>query len=155
MKRRQFVKGGLGIVSIATTTIAGCSGSSDDSEVTDSGNANGGDSSSGSTDSKSDKSDDSGGKSNKKLKLINHEFYEEEYSAGVKGEVKNISGKQLGYVGVQIKFLDGEGTRIGEGLANTTELPAGSKWAFDAPALVSEPDKIEDYKIEVGTTPFS
>lgn len=89
-----------------------------------------------------------------KLELLEHEWYEEEFSAGVEGTVVNNSDSEVSYVGVQVKFVNDEGTRIGESLDNTTELGGGTKWAFDAMFTGTEPEKVSDYNIEVSDSSF-
>lgn len=132
--------------------LAGCGSESPDD--TSSGNANkdnnnnnggGGKPSSGSP-------SDSGGN---KLEILNDEFYEDEMGAGVKGTVKNNTDSEISYVGVQAEFLNEEGTRVGEGLDNTTDLAADQKWQFNAMFMGTDTETIDDYRIEVSDSPFS
>lgn len=151
MQRRTFITA-IGATA-ATMSIAGCTGDDEPSDSSSGGadSTSSGDSSSGSADGS--KGTDSGS-SKPKLEILEDEFYEEDMSAGVKGTVINNSDSEISYVGVQAKFLDSEGTRVGEGMDNTTELGGGQKWSFDAMYMDTESDQIDDYKIEVSDSPF-
>ena len=48
-------------------------------------------------------------------------------------------------------FLDADGTQIGEGLDNVSDLAAGREWQFECAYLDSDADQIEEYEIEVTT----
>jgi hypothetical protein len=78
-------------------------------------------------------------------------FYSEEFSSGVRGEVTNTSNSAIPYTGIQVKFYDSEGTRLGEGLDNTSDLGAGETYAFDVPSLLTsdKADSIASYTITV------
>ena len=89
------------------------------------------------------------------LEVLEHELFEEEFTAGVRGEIENVSDETLSYVGVQAYFQDEGGTRIGDSLDNTTDLPAGEVWAFEAPYVGSEDaEAIEDYTLAVSDSPL-
>jgi len=92
--------------------------------------------------------------SEQQIELLDHEFYEEEFSSGVSGTVENVSGEVLSYVEVQVYFLDSEGTQIGEGLDNTSDLAEGRRWEFDAAYLDSDPERIDTYEIETDVSNF-
>jgi len=66
------------------------------------------------------------------LRPVSVEGYVDGYSEGVRGVVKNVSERTLDYVKVDVYFYQGD-TRVGNSLDNTTNLTAGTKWAFDAP----------------------
>lgn len=152
MDRRTFiVTAGGAVVSMG---LAGCGSDSEPSD-TSGGSADGGNNSNKDTSGgTADGGDSDGGDGGNSLEIVEDEFYEEDFSAGVKGTVKNNSDSEIGYVGVQAEFLDSEGTRVGEGMDNTTDLAAGQEWAFDCMAT-TEASKIDDYKIEVSDSPFS
>jgi len=133
-----------------TTAIAGCSESDTTNRQT--GNTNNtedtGDAGSSGNDGGSSDSSGSGGQQDR-VELQNHEWYNGgQFSAGVKGRLKNVSGEQLSYVEVQIYFLDADGVQISEGLDNTTELAADRIWEFDAMFMGEDPNRVENYEIE-------
>lgn len=78
-------------------------------------------------------------------------FYSKDMSSGVRGEVTNTSDSSISYTGIQVKFYDSEGTRLGEGLDNTSDLGAGETYAFDAISLLTgdKLDSIAAYSITV------
>lgn len=148
MQRRTFIA----TTATAAASIAGLSGCLSEESDESSGDANGGNgggNGNGSTNTGTTDGGDSGG-----LAILEDEFYEEEYSGGVRGIVQNNTGAELSYVGVQAEFLDSEGTRIGEGLDNTTDLSSEQKWQFDAMFLGDNPEEIDSYNIEVSDSPF-
>jgi hypothetical protein len=133
---------------VLTAAIAGC-GSSDTSNREE-----------GSTDDGSTEDDGSGegsadgSESEQQIELLNHEFYEDDFSSGVRGTLENVSGEVLSYVEVQVYFLDSEGTQIGEGLDNTSDLAEGRRWEFEAAYLDTDPERIDTYEIETDVTSF-
>lgn len=84
------------------------------------------------------------------MELLDHEWYEQEYQSGVRGTAKNVSDETVSYVQVEVYYLDSEGTRIGEGLANASDLKAGRKWQFETIYMGDE--EVTDYEIEIGTS---
>ena len=66
------------------------------------------------------------------LKPISTEAYVDKYREGVRGVIRNVSERTLDYVKVDMYFYQGD-TRVGNSLDNTTNLTAGTEWAFDAP----------------------
>lgn len=154
MKRRQFVKASGAGIALLTTSLAGCAGEgSNDSEnvVTGGNGGNGGGNNNNNNKDTTQKSQQSKTteQSQKKVKVLNHELYTKDYSAGVKGKIKNVSGKELGYVEITVRFFDSEDTRIAEGLDNFSELGAGTTATFDAMYMGQEPSKIDSYELEV------
>lgn len=127
------------------TALAGCSGES--TETTPKERTAGSGGNSGSTSKQGTKED-----SKKDVKILSDKLEEGDMSSKVVGEVKNTSGKKQSYVGVEVKFKDSEGTRVGEGLDNTTDLPAGETWAFEAAYLGQE--SIDSYTIKASTSAF-
>ena len=158
MERRRF----LALTgALTTTTLAGCAG--DEATDTDSGNVDttsggGGDTTPATeatqtpppTTTAAPETTQSGGA----LKLLTHDTYEKEYTQGVKGEAKNVSGSVLGYGEIKVVFLDSEGTQVGESLDNVTDLKAGRTWAFDCPYLGSDWSTVANYEIEASDSPF-
>lgn len=58
------------------------------------------------------------------LAVLSHEWYEEEFSAGVTGKLRNTSGNALDYVQAKAVFLDADGVQLETGMDNTTDLAA-------------------------------
>lgn len=143
MQRRKFL-------TVAAASIAGFSGCISEDEVDDSSSGDTGGSNDESTGTSGGNDDNEGSG----LVILDEEYYEESYSAGVRGTVQNKTGSELSYVAVQAEFLDAEGTRLGEGLDNTTDLDNEQKWKFDAMFLGDNPDQIENYEIEVSDSSF-
>ncbi|EMA51197.1 hypothetical protein C451_15923 [Halococcus thailandensis JCM 13552] len=79
------------------------------------------------------------------------EYYSEDVSNGVRGEVTNTSDSSISYTGIEVKFYDGEDTRIGEALDNTSDLGGGETYAFDAIGMLDsdKADSIASYTITV------
>lgn len=89
------------------------------------------------------------------VELLEHEWYNNgSYDAGVSGVLKNVSGEELSYVEVKVFFLDSEGTQIGEGLDNTTELAADRRWQFDASYLDDNPNEVDSYEIQTDVSNY-
>ena len=59
-------------------------------------------------------------------------YYEDEYQSGVRGEITNTSDDEISYTGIEVKFYDDEGTRLGESLDNASDLGAGETYAYEA-----------------------
>ncbi|MDL0144692.1 FxLYD domain-containing protein [Halobacterium salinarum] len=142
LNRRRYLAT-LGTTASALT-LAGCSES--DSEDSGGGNAN-----DNSGDSSNGNSDNSGGNDQSDVEILSHEFYEDEFSVGVRGTAKNNTDSELSYVQAEAVFLDESDTQIGEGLANVSDLAAGRKWEFDCMFLGDEPSRIDTYEIELST----
>jgi hypothetical protein len=137
MDRRELLASAGAVL---TVSIAGCGSS-------DSGDREEGSADDGSGEASSEESE-------QRIELLNHEFYSEEFSSGVRGEIENVSGEELSYVEVQVFFLDSDETQIGEGLDNTNDLAADRRWEFDAQYLDTDADRIDTYEIETDVTSF-
>lgn len=161
MNRREFTKAALGASTLGITALAGCSGSDepDDADTGDTGDSDTSTQETGTADStdsqqtqeQTQTEEQSGGSG---LELKSHEWYEEDYSAGVRGSAVNNTGDELGYVAVEVIFLDSDGAQIENGLDNTTDLPDGREWKFDAVFLGMDSSVVEDYEIEISDSPF-
>lgn len=144
MQRRKYLAA-IG-ATVSGLTLAGCSegdsGDSGSGNVNDNGGDNsGGDSNSG----------NSGSNDQPDVELLDHEFYEEDFSSGVRGTAVNNTDSELSYVEANATFFDSEGTRIGDGVDNVTDLAGGREWAFDCLFLGEDASSIEEYEIEVTT----
>lgn len=138
MQRRTFAKT-VGVIGL--TTLAGCTGGDTERTV----GADEGNSGSTKTTEKKDK---------KMVEVVSKEEYTTDFhTPGVKGKLKNVSDRELGYVGVEVKFYDSEDTRLGESLDNTEDLSAGESWAFDAAALDVDPEEYDHYKMTLDVRP--
>jgi hypothetical protein len=146
MDRRELLASAGAVL---TVSIAGC-GSSDSGDREE-GSADDGSGEASSDDGSGEASSE---ESEQRIELLNHEFYSEEFSSGVRGEIENVSGEELSYVEVQVFFLDSDETQIGEGLDNTNDLAADRRWEFDAQYLDTDADRIDTYEIETDVTSF-
>ncbi|MFD1646868.1 FxLYD domain-containing protein [Haloarchaeobius litoreus] len=130
--------------------LAGCTEEEPQDTAGGDGGGNGGDSG----DSDGGETGDNGGDGNNDrpdVEILEHEFYEEEVGAGVRGVARNNTDSELTYVQAEAIFLDGDGTQIGEGLDNVTDLAAGREWEFDCMYLDSDSDRIAEYELDVST----
>jgi len=143
MDRRQFILAASG-----TLALAGCTEETERQEG--SGGSGGGDSGQGGS------SGDGGGgsESQDRVEILDHSFYQDDFSSGVRGTLENISDETLSYVQVNVYFLDADETRIGEGLDNASDLQAGRKWQFDAMFLGDNEEAIDSYEISAEVTNF-
>jgi hypothetical protein len=84
------------------------------------------------------------------------EYYSEDMSNGVRGEVTNTTDSSISYTGIQVKFYDSDDTRIGETLDNTSDLGAGETYAFDAVGLLTgdKADSVASYTIAISDSAF-
>jgi len=143
LNRRRYLT--MATATITTLTLAGCS--------EDEGDSGGGDANGNSGDSGSGDSNNGNGGSNDQpdVEILNHEFYEDEFTVGVRGTAVNNTDSELGYVEAEAVFLDSEGTQIGEGLDNVTDLAAGREWEFDCMFTGQDESRIDSYEIDVST----
>lgn len=171
MERRKFltILGAGAIASVAgctsedsdpedretgTTDSDGPAEAPADSDDTGDSDGNSADDSGDTDDSQTGTADGDGSEDEQQVEVLTHEWYEEEYSAGVQGEIENVSGETLSYVEVSVYFLDSEGRQIGDSLANTSDLAPGRVWAFDVMYLGSDADQVENYEIETDVSNF-
>ncbi|ELY77932.1 FxLYD domain-containing protein [Natrinema gari] len=144
----------------ATATALGLAGCTSDESDSDEGNANGNSGDSDTSDSGNNNGDNNGGDTNSgdsgddnqsDVEILDHEFYSEEFSSGVRGTAVNNTDSAIGYVEATATFLDSEGTQIGEGLDNVSDLAAGREWEFDCMFTGQDASRIEEYEIEVSS----
>jgi len=159
LNRRRYLAT-LGTTASALT-LAGCSedggdfeeGNGDGNSGGDgndgSGNNNGGDTTSGGN------GDD--GSSND-IELLSHEMVREDKdtaaeSVKVEGEAENVSGGELSYAEVEVKFYEGD-TLAESFLDNINGWSAGETWAFEVqyPGIGEDAAAITDYEIRAGTS---
>lgn len=138
INRRRYILTSSAV--IGSLALSGCSG--DDPSDTAEGNpeSNNGGSEGGNS-----------GNEQSEVEILEHSFYEEQFTSGVIGTARNNTDNELNYVEVNAVFLDGEGTQIGEGLDNVSELAAGRTWEFDCMFLGENSGRIEQYEIEAST----
>lgn len=143
MNRRQFITAAASVSTAGLTTVAGCTEETDDSGSFDPAAPSTGQPAPTTT-----------AGSEGDVKILNHEMYTGEYKYGVKGKLKNQTDRELLYVEVTATFFDSEGTRIGEGLDNMSDLGPGTTATFDAMAMQGEAGNVEKYEVEVTSTDF-
>jgi hypothetical protein len=136
---------------VSGLALAGCS----ESESGDFEDGNGGGTS---TSGDSDSNGNSGDGSSKDVELLNHEMVREnegEMSETVKvvGEAENVSGGELDYAEVEVKFFKGD-TLAESSLDNINGWSAGETWAFEVqyPAIGEDAAEVDDYEIRAGTS---
>lgn len=162
MERRKFLH--LSAAGASAALLAGCAGGEDDDNTsngnggsTDNGNGNGqNDGGNGGDDIDSDEAleDDDVESTREGLEILEHEFYEEDFSAGVEGVVANNTGEDLDYVEVGVVFYNEDGQRLDDSFTNTTDMPDGEEWLFDVPLLGGDAEDVDDYSIAVTDSPF-
>jgi hypothetical protein len=71
----------------------------------------------------------------------------------VEGEAENVSGGELDYAEVEVKFYEGD-TLAESFLDNINGWSAGETWAFEVqyPGIGEDAAAITDYEIRAGTS---
>jgi len=150
MQRRKY------LVTIGATvsglSLAGCS--EDDGGDFEEGNGNNNDGNSSDTTS----SGNGGDGSSNDIELLSHEMVREDEgsaaeSVKVEGEAENVSGGELSYAEVEVKFYEGD-TLAESSLDNINGWSADETWAFEVQFLGIGEDAaaITDYEIRAGTS---
>jgi hypothetical protein len=124
MNRRSFIKTTGGVIA-ASVGLAGCTGES----ASGSGGGGGGSGSG----SEPTATQSQYGYAENGIGISSWDVYSNDVGnvfAG--GEATNISDSELGYVQIQVEFLDSTDTRLQTGLANTNNLAAGQTWQWEA-----------------------
>lgn len=159
MQRRRLVKV-IGMTG-AVGAIAGCTG--DEQGEEDSGTAEASENGDGEEEETEDEpeidsdealEDEDIESTREGLELLEHEFYEDEFSGGVEGVVANNTGEELSYVEIGVVFYNDEEQRIDDSFTNTTDMSDGEEWVFDVMLISAEPDEVEEYSIAVSDNPF-
>ncbi|WP_152422571.1 FxLYD domain-containing protein [Natrinema pellirubrum] len=139
MDRRTYLTTTAGV--IGAVGLAGCSGDEGDFEG---GNGNG-------------NGNGNNGSSND-VELLNHELVRENEggmaeTVSVDGEAENVSGSELSYAEVEVKFYEGD-TLADSFLDNVNNLGAGETWAFSVQytGMGEDAAAITDYEIRAGTS---
>lgn len=94
-------------------------------------------------------SGEASGSSGQDIEILSDEWYEEGYNAGVRGEIKNVSGDELSYVQIEANFYDDGGAKIGDGMDNTSDLPADTVYKFDVMYMDTDAENVADYELSV------
>jgi len=145
---QQYRRAFLGTAATAVGLgLTGCS--EDDTGDADDGDANDDEEEPEDTGDDSTGDDGNGDTGQPDIEILEHSFYQEEFSSGVRGTAVNNTDSELSYVEANATFLDANGTQIGEGLDNVSDLAAGREWEFDCMFLGEDPSRIEEYEIEV------
>jgi len=150
MKRRRYLESAAGTATVLL--LAGCTDDEDEDSSggdANNGGGNGGDASGNGGDDSGSGDSNSGGGSD--IELVDHQFYQDDFSVGVRGTAENTSGEELSYVEAEAVFLDENDTQIGEGIDNVTDLAAGRRWEFECMFLGSDEERIDSYEITVST----
>ena len=151
MQRRKYLAT-IG-ATVSGLALAGCSGDDggDFEEGDDGGSNDGGDNSTPTPTSESD------GSSND-IELLSHEMVRDDEggpaeSLAVEGEAENVSGGELSYAEVEVRFLEGD-TLAESSLDNINNWAAGETWAFEVqfPGIGEDAAAITDYEIRAGTS---
>lgn len=143
---QQYRRAFLGTAATAVGLgLAGCS--EDDTGDADGGDAN--DDEDETDDENGDAGSGGGDTGQPDIEILDHSFYQEEFTSGVRGTAVNNTDSELSYVEANARFLDANGTQIGEGLDNVSDLAAGREWEFDCMFLGDDPSRIEEYEVEV------
>lgn len=160
MQRRKLIKviGATGAVG----AIAGCTG--DDQEEEETGTAEASENGDGEEEEENEEEqeidsdealeDENIESTREGLELLEHEFYEDDFSGGVEGVVANNTGEELSYVEVGVVFYNDDEQRIDDSFTNTSDLSDGEEWVFDVMLIGAEPDEVEEYSIAVSDSPF-
>ncbi|ELY77287.1 hypothetical protein C488_07152 [Natrinema pellirubrum DSM 15624] len=74
-------------------------------------------------------------------------------TVSVDGEAENVSGSELSYAEVEVKFYEGD-TLADSFLDNVNNLGAGETWAFSVQytGMGEDAAAITDYEIRAGTS---
>lgn len=129
MNRRKFIA--MTGTSIGLASMAGCVDGGEE------GTANGG-------------NGDSGGDA---ITIHDHSLESSALGAKVVGEAENTSGEEQSYVEIQARFFDSEGTRLGEGIDNASDVADGTRFNFEVISSV-EASQVSDYELEWSTSGF-
>lgn len=144
MNRRRFIAAGA--ATLAATTLSGCTEDIDANE--EGGNANdGGDTSP--TDSPTPTEaeyadawyyhEDTG------IALRDVEGTVGDYSTEISGEATNESDTDYDYAQLEFALYDDTDAKVGDALANTSGLPAGQRWKFEA--IGTETDNVSSFEL--------
>lgn len=150
LDRRTVLK--TSAAALSGVALAGCSGEDD-----------GADSASGSNDNANDDGadSDSGGKDSGEqeedtpdVTILEHELVESDLGdAHVEGKVKNTSGEEQSYVGIEAKFFNEAGERVGDGMDNADDVGDGRVVNFEVISTVDYAE-VAEYELEASTSPF-
>lgn len=87
---------------------------------------------------------------NQGLVLLNHEFYRQGNSGGVRGAVENRGEVDLDFIAAYVRFFDRSGDRVSQ--ASDSEgagLPVGETWQFNVQLLETDPASVARYQLVV------
>lgn len=69
-------------------------------------------------------------KENVKLKVENVKIIDNEIGKEISGEIKNITGKDIGYLEVRIDFFDKENNLVDQAFVNALDVGKNATWKF-------------------------
>ena len=139
--RRKFVCATSTV--LLSVSIAGCADDGDEPEDEDTGEIEEGQEEGQEEEQEEEQEEGANG-----LEIVEHELVEEEFSVEVEGIVRNNGSDVESYVQVDVVFYDDEGTRIDNGMSNTSDLAPDEDWAFSV-LTTEEADDINEYDISV------
>jgi hypothetical protein len=101
---------------------------------------------------------DNGDGSSDDIELLSHEMIREDEggvgeTVSVQGEAENVSGGELDYAEVEVRFLEGD-TLAESSLDNINNWADGETWAFSVqyPGIGEDAAAIDNYEIRAGTS---
>lgn len=156
MQRRNFLH--IAGATVVATTLAGCTG--EEEQPRKEGDANDGEQNVAGDSTKTETGPNetmspTEASTGQKVDVLEDAFYADDYSFGVKGKAKNVSGETLDYVEFKTFFYDSEGTRVAEGLDNHTDVRADTTFTFDSMGMDNvDPETIEEYELQVSTSTY-
>ncbi|WP_330630259.1 FxLYD domain-containing protein [Halocatena halophila] len=83
------------------------------------------------------------------LELLEHNFFTNDYSAGVRGTIVNNADTMIDYAEIKIHYRDADDELIGDGMANTTDLGAGEEWLFKTLFNGDDPAAVDSYDVKI------
>lgn len=84
------------------------------------------------------------------LELANDELLAGEDEVLVRGEVKNNTGGEAGYIQAVATFYNAEGEIIRDNYTNVTNVPDGETWSFEVQMFdLRRAGEVEDYQVRI------
>lgn len=145
MQRRKFLATTTGAAT--TVTFAGCGGSGG-SGSSDSASGDSGDSQSTETPAEPSTPTETSAPEQPDVEILSHEMvYDDTLGAKVQGGVRNTTESTLSYIEVSAKFYNNDGTRVGEGMWNATDVEPKTTVQFETIGATVDSEPAE-YEIE-------
>ena len=88
----------------------------------------------------------------KNLEILDHHMETGQFgNLIIKGTAKNMGSHSLSYAEVRVKFYDKKGALLDTSLDNINDLGPGETWIFKVMYFGMDTEKIDSYKIAVGS----